>query len=527
MIHFNHKILILLPVLPLLVNCGKQDRFQELNALAGQEYLVPVRPFTNGRNQCWNKFATKFIYAPVFDVQSVEGAREYKFTVTADDGKTHYFVADAPTKDLSPIWDSIEPGHVRLEIEAFSDSGESLGVIHSREFLRDFPFKGPYNANVRPYGEAALMGALYVHHMKGVQDLKTSAVPDDEKYAHFAYPNKIIGSLVEIECIIAYQVPSLKDEALTIARNAAKFLIDASRPEGSPLEYFSPTYYGDKLAAGYETNIGKTMTLDALFTANAFLSLYDATGEGLYMDRALKIADTYAKIQNPDGSFPIKVDFHTGEPENASCAMLGPVLLFVRRLQKDYGITKYDEMAARAAEWMKKVALESFDFTGQFEDVSVSGLEPYQNLTNCTAAQYASYLLTGDMTEEVLQDAIDILRFSEDQFVHWDILDTENGVRKFASPCVFEQYSYQMPVDNSTCVVANAYLDLYAVTGDELAFEKAKALIDNLTVVQDISTGMIPTTFEFDPEKRQGYNYWLNCSLASISTLMRMAHISK
>lgn len=527
MIHLSHKFLVLLPAIPLLVNCGKPESFQDLNAHARQEYLIPVRPFTDGRNPCWNKFATKFIYAPAFDVKPVEGAKEYKFTVTADDGKMHSFVADTPAEDLSPIWDSIEPGYVKLEIEAFSNDGQSLGIIHDREFLRDFPFEGPYNANVRPYGEAALMGALYVHHMKGVQDFKTSTTPDDEKYVHFAYPNKIIGALVEIECIIAEQVPSLKDEALAIARNAARFLIDVSRPEGAPLEYFSPTYYGDKLAAGYESNIGKTMTLDALYTANAFLSLYDATGDGLYMDRAMKIADTYAKIQNSDGSFPIKVDFFTGEPENASCAMLGPVLLFVRRLQKDYGVTKYDEMAAKAAEWMKKVALESFDFTGQFEDVSVSGLEPYQNLTNCTAAQYASYLLTGEITDDVLEDATDILRFSEDQFVHWDILDTDNGVRRFASPCVFEQYSYQMPVDNSTCVVANAYLDLYAITGDRLAFEKAKALINNLTVVQDISTGMIPTTFEFDPEKPQGYNYWLNCSLASISSLMRMEQICK
>lgn len=173
------------------------------------------------------------------------------------------------------------------------------------------------------------------------------------------------------------------------------------------------------------------------------------------------------------------------------------------------------------------MALETFDLTGQFEDVSVEGLKPYQNLTNCTAAPYASYILRGKPSASEIEDARDLIRLSEDQFVHWNALPGKEGVRTMAAPCVYEQHNYQVPVDNSSCNVANAYLDLYEATGDELAFAKAKALIDNLTVVQDIDTGMIPTTFDLrSPKRNKGRSFWINCSNASITILLRMAQLS-
>ena len=318
----------------------------------------------------------------------------------------------------------------------------------------------------------------------------------------------------------------MKEDALLIAKNAAQFLMDQSRPEGDRLAFFPPTYYGDKVASKKDWNVGRTMTMDACYSGNAFLDLFDVTGDSLYFDRALKIADTFAKIQNEDGSFPIKVYFETGEPVNGAKAMLHPILNYTRRLEREYGITKYADMSARAAKWMKEVALETFDLTGQFEDVTVEGLKPYQNLTNCTAAPYASYILNGHPTSEEIEDSRDLIRLSEDQFVHWNALTNKDGVRPIATPCVYEQHRYQVPVDNSTCNVANAYLDLYEATGDKLAFAKAKALIDNLTVVQNITNGQIPTTFDLrDPERNKRRSYWINCSNASITILLRMAEL--
>lgn len=503
-------------------------RMSHLNAEAAKEYLKPIRPASEGRNPCWNEFCRKFTYAPAFDVKARKDAESYKFTVREADGSGEWsFTSSDPCSDLSPVWASIPPSKVDLAVLALDGKGSVLDTVYTRSFLRDFPFEGPYNSNVRPYREAAIMAALYIHKTPGAQKFKETTVPDLDLYSHFTYANKVVGGLVSVEAKVARYVPALRDEALLIARNAARFLIDQSRPEGDRLEFFPPTYYGDRVASKKDWNVGKTMTMDACYSAKAFLDLFDVTGDSLYFDRALKIADTFAKIQNEDGSFPIKVDFATGEPVNDVKAMLHPVMNFVRRLENDYGVTEYSDMASRAAAWMKSVALETFDLTGQFEDVTVEGLKPYQNLTNCTAAPYASYILRGHPSASEIEDARDLIRLSEDQFVHWNALPDRNGVRPMAAPCVYEQHRYQVPVDNSSCNVANAYLDLYEATGDELAFAKAKALVDNLTVVQDITTGQIPTTFDLrSPERDKRRSYWINCTNASITILLRMASLT-
>lgn len=99
-------------------------------------------------------------------------------------------------------------------------------------------------------------------------------------------------------------------------------------------------------------------------------------------------------------------------------------------------------------------------------------------------------------TAAELADAVDLIRFSEDQFVCWDVLPDDDGVRTLCTPCVYEQYGYRVPVDNSTCVVANALLDLCEATATGWLSAKAKALADNLTVDQNALDGCIPTSLD-------------------------------
>lgn len=527
---------------------------EALNRTAAKEYQTPIRPFTEGRNDCWNIYSKKFIYAPVFDFPEVEGAVKYRFTVTPDiavnetavrgdddsaeqaaatqdqeikaAAETYTFIADKPSAALTPIWADIPVGKVILKVEGLDKAGNVVGLSGERNFLRDFPFEGPYPGNVRPYKEAALMAMLYIHSMPQVKHWKESTEPD-MSYKHNTYPNKIIGNTVSVEAALGRYFPEYAEEALAIAKGAAQFLMDQSRPEGDRLAYFPPTYYGGLIASKREWNVGKVMTMDPCYAANGFLDLYDATGDDVYYKQALHIADTYANIQNEDGSYPIKCFFETGEPVNEAKAMLHPVLNFLRRLETQYGVTAYAPTREKAAKWMKEVALETFDLTGQFEDVNVEDVNPFQNLTNCTASPYASYLLKGEPSKKDIEDARDLIRLSEDQFVHWNSLPEKNGIRRLFGPCVFEQHRYQTPVDASSCNVANAYLDLYNATGDKLAFAKAKALVDALTIAQQVTNGYTPTTLDYrDPERDKGRTFWLNCSAATIKIWLRMADLT-
>ena len=512
-------------LLPLIFSCSDGLNYDRLNRQAAKEYLIPVRPASEGRNPCWNKFAKKFMYAPAFDVQAPSDATSYRFTVS-NENDSWSFKSNSPYASLAPVWNSIPPGPVSLCVEAKLIC-DIYDTVYTRSFLRDYPFEGPYREAVRDYREAAIKGALYVHLMPEVQHWIGSDVPD-MTYSHNTYPCKIIGATIRNECLIARELPERRENALAVACSAAAFLIGMSRPADAPLAFFPPTYYLDKEASKREWNQGKTMTLEAASAGQAFLDLYDATCGQEYLDRAVGIGRTYVSLQREDGSLPIKVDFLTGEPVNEVCAMLHPLLRYFRRLE-DYGFNEFAPAREKGERWMDEVAVERFDMTGQFEDVNVKGLEPYQNLTNCTAAPYASYLLRkSDMSERDLQNAIDLIRLSEDQFVHWAYPDvTQDGFPKKNAPCVHEQYHYEMPVDNSSCNVANAWLDLYEATGDELAFAKAKALIDNITIQQNAVNGKIPTTFEWrETAKDRKRTFWINCSFSSVSTLLRFSEMT-
>lgn len=492
--------------------------YKSLNAQAEKEYLQPIRPGYEGRNPFWNKFSKKFMYAPAFDFAEVEGAVKYRFTASQE-GFEKSFEDKSPKAPLSSIWSDIPVGDTRLKVVALDEKGAEIGVAGEREFFRDYPFTAPYLGKVRPYEEAAKMALLYNDGIPQIQAWKDSTEPD-MTYKHNTYPDKIIGATIRNECLVARLFPEKKENALQIARNAAQFLIDQSRPEGDPLAFFPPTYYKDLIASA--NNQGKIMTMDPIFAGEAFLDLFDATGDELYKDRAVKIANTYKAIQREDGSYPIKMEYETGEPVNDASAMLTSLLRYLRRLEKDYGVKGFEETLAKGEKWMKEKALETFDFTGQFEDVGVD-VEPYQNLTNCTAAPYASYLLRYG-TEEDINDARDLIRLSEDQFVHWTSRPDANGIHHVQVPCVHEQYKYETPVDNSSCNVANAYLDLYEKTGDKLALAKAKALIDGLTIAQNQGSGFTPTTLDYRSTKRdRSRTFWINCSCSTIRIWLRMA----
>lgn len=525
---------ILYPILfamVLFAGCRNVPEHEALNAQAAEEYLQPIRPGYEGRNPFWNKFAKKFIYAPAFDFPAAEGATAYRFTIRPAQENTitsWTFTADTPTAPLSPVWNDITPGNVVLTVDAVDADGNVIKTVGERKFLRDFPFEGPYHDAVRDYKDAARMAIYYIHMMPAIQSWKTDIIPD-MSYSHNTYPCKIIGATIRNEVLVAREFPTLAEDAIAMAKNAATFLMNMSRPADAPLAYFPPTYYLDLVHSKEAWNQGKTMTLEACSAGHAFLDLYDYTGDKMYYEHALGIADTYLKLQREDGSLPIKVDFITGEPVNEVSAMLHPLLNYVLRLHNQYGITKYDIITEKGEKWMEEVAIETFNMTGQFEDVNVLGLEPYENLTNCTAAPYASYLLNKEkITKKELQDATDLIRLSEDQFTFWDTMPDKLGLRKIATPCVFEQYKYQTPVDASAHNVAMAFLDLYEETGDKLAFAKAKALIDNMTIVQNKGNGQMPTTWDFrTPARHKNRTFWVNCTYASVTALLRMDKLTE
>ena len=541
----------------LLAACGQNDcetYFEKLNSQAQAEYQIPVRPGTDGTHPFWNEYALKFIYAPAFDFPEQEGAAKYRFTLEDyGDGKAishlYYatvgpdpetgatlhtlpydpqtlkggkwtFEAASPKADLSPVWQDLPVGPVHLTVEALDGAGKVTGKVAERNFFRDFPFSGPYPGKVRPYRTAARQALVYLHTRPYVQHwLENDDV--DLSYAYNTYLCKMLGSTVSMECMVARLIPELRDEALAIARKVAAFIIEQSQPEGAPLAFFPPTYYKGQVASSFAENQDRTMMLEACFPANGFLDLYDLTGEKEYLDRAVGIAATFQKHQAADGLFPVKVIFSTGEPDTDGKAMAGTLLNFFLRLEQDYGIKEFHDTMDLGCKWMRENIVTAWNFTAQFEDVTVRGLKPYRNLTHCATDPFIDYLLARypHPDAELMKEVEEMLRWSEDQFVSWNTLPDKYGCKFMNTPCAVEQYLYRSPIDATISNIAMSSMNYYNATGDNLWMEKARALMDNVTIVQDALTGRIPTGFEIELCTVD----WLNCMTTTVAALVRMA----
>jgi len=529
--------------------------YNKLNTRAAAEYQHPIRCGYEGRMPFWNEFADKFIYAPAFDFAPVEGAARYRFTVKYVDGiyrrpvyvragermpsteellgrmpdmsegRTWSFEADSPKAPLIPIWRDIEPGNVFLAVEALDSDGNRIAYAGAREFLRDFPFQGPYPEAPKPYLEAERLAAFYIHTKPYTQYWLEHGTPDPS-FRHNSYACKTYGGFINLEVMLSKINPEGADQFLAIAKKAADFLISLAQPEGHLLAHFPPTYYADyhRVAVKYA---GQTMMMEPVAAATAYLGLSKACGDKKYYDEALEIARTYARIQDADGSFPIKIYYETGEPVNDAKASIYGLLGLWQTFVDDYGVTEFAENIQRGEKWMYEVALPEFNLTGQFEDVNVLGLRPYQNLPNGTFGSYAIYLLQRNgRTDKDIAIAKELLALAEDQFVHWNYLPTAEGFRISVSPAVFEQYQYRTPIDGSAATMVLAYVAYYKATGDKLAYAKAKALADACVNAMTPNTGRCNTHWEIKADPLVDERLiWVNCTVNVMRAWEQMSEI--
>ena len=70
------------------------------------------------------------------------------------------------------------------------------------------------------------------------------------------------------------------------------------------------------------------------------------------------------------------------------------------------------------------------------------------------------------------------------------------------------------------------FLNVYNLTKDPLLLEKAYALGDSITRMQNKETGVIPTHWMKKDCAENLENFWINCHLGVAATMMRLAKIA-
>lgn len=510
---------------------------KKLAEQAIKEYSLPESVIRqggiNGR-PFWNTQATQFTFAPAFDLSPVPTCGRYLFEAVGSDGKTLSFEGKKPTEPLCPIWNDLPAGQVSLIVTALNDDGSRFNITGARTFHKCSPFTGNYPPKVRSYRKTARMALDYAFEMPSTQYWLTNDKPDPE-YWLYLYPTKVISALIPAMLDYEKLRPDRGDAARKIAVKSADYLISISEPKDAALEGMPPTYFWhgegevqDKdIAARYNQN----MLIYPCHAGVAYLKLYDVTNDKKYYDAAIAISNWYRDNVYPNGSWPLMVYLKDGKPSVPAYCLPFEIESFLRQVYDRVGDNKLLEIIENCDKYSREVCLKNFNWEGQFEDAPVSAM--YSNMAHFGARQYLHSAVTyySDNTERIAE-AEECMRYIEDQFVFWDKKPISrhqwNETSLWHVPCGLEQYAWYVPIDDSTAEIMVAFAEIYKATGKELYLEKAKALGDSITNMQNPRNGLIPTHW-FNPEKdiEDGGSFWLNCLLETADCLTRFSDILK
>ena len=224
-------------------------------------------------------------------------------------------------------------------------------------------------------------------------------------------------SVIHMMLRVAEMFPDRKEQALRIARMSAEYLMCTRAPDSSPLAGFTATYASKGQKAS--DFAGQHMLIYPADAGMAFLALYVVTKDGELLAAARKIAQTYMRLQDKDGTWYLKMNEKDGSPVTRNRLVPTSVIDFLEELYAVTGDAEYRAAGDRAFAFIEHGPLTDWNWDGQFEDITPS-THKYQNLTKHNACDTAIYLVKrfpGDRHR--LAQARDILRYAEDQFVMW------------------------------------------------------------------------------------------------------------
>ncbi len=492
--------------------------------IALKESVVPIHPGEPGKTPFWNMHAHQFIYAPAFDYKMVDKATKYRYKIVSLNNASQYtFESKIPYAALSPVWASVPVGYFNLEVTGLSEKGDSLGVAGKGKYYRAATFNGPYYEPVMAYDKSARI-ALDNLLKKDYVEYWLKHKEPDPSYVNYRYPSKIYGALVIGAITHAQLKPGTADakRSKELAIILADYMLSIRFKEGTPWEYHVPTYYGERSVNPPKPHlhISNHFTVMGVDAGNAFLDLYDFTGDKKYFEAAKRIADTYLKNQLDNGSWYQFVKHETGKPTAENITIPTSIINYFDRLRNDYKVGGLENSTARAFKWIMENPVKTWDWQGQFEDVFAR--PPYVNLSREQACDLAIYLFKNKKDFKLAEE---LIRFAEDQFVIWEkpvnIAYQEprpgGNSKNWITPSVQEQYVFWMPIGRAAGIMVETFWQAYVATKKEIYLAKAKSIANTFTKVQKENNGDYPTFFTKYP-----MNLWLNSTVYPAKVLMTL-----
>jgi hypothetical protein len=481
-----------------------------------EQNLVAIEPagfFAVGR---------RYIHPPIVDFKPVAGAARYEVYLAQMDRLLGVSRTDKPPVAAREGWGKVAPGKAGIAIAAFNAGGTRIGLSRLFPFYVAPPFDPKTAASARkPYRQAALdaFNALYEFKLPAatpapkdgpgskILPVLLGCAGSHNGYSPYSFPVLHDWEHADmLRALARHADEGLKSKIRAYARSVGDHLL-MSRIPAAGNKYGNLIRgcvdYQGRPALGYPVADpavrAKMLRLIEPakngYAGSALVDVYELTGDATYLDAAAALADTLARTQLENGSWPARVDGQTGEVLGSYSSSSGSVAAFMNRLNKHRADPRWPTVEQRARKWMMDYPVKTGGWVVNYDDGGAPATldNPYAgSLSNWDLFAFVRYLARVGQEVPNLDRYIDEqLAWNDNMFVFYGsdpLLPIEPWY-----PCCAEQgmpSSFTswggcwLPMDFHTANWGKALVAAYQGTGDSRWLERAKAAANALTQYQ-------------------------------------------
>lgn len=491
------------------------------------------RTFTALTATGWNLHSTRFISAPTWEWTPFEGAVAYVVMFASDQDTTAHTVrVDGPRYEMSKEWSLVKVGQVDLIAWPVDAQDQPLCGEWRRRFYKAPPFDGTaqapldWEASIHRSMEYLLAPARdkVEDYEKGLPRSVWSSTENNitGERRLLAFPALHHPSFIFTYLLYAKSYPGSKfaAEARRQAKQYGEWLLAHRHPAEGRCGLFPYSTIELGKPEGYIE--GSNITLfRAARVGEAMITLYREFNDERYLAYARHIANVFVGLQQPDGSWPFRVNPKDGAVIEAYTSAVIPPARLMGLLEQIQPNADYAASRQKAAQWVLENPVKTRRWQGMYEDVGAQA--PFRNLEHWDTNETISYLTEyRKQVPDAVKTAEELNAYIEDQFVAWDPSDRSFNMR-CPTPMVAEQYTCYYPMEVHTGIWIRSLLKLHQVTGNQTYLLKASNAANSIILSQQ-PTGAY-STWGFDPRFQRplmAYD-WPPCNAEAVQALIELS----
>ena len=482
----------------------------------------------------WNTYSTRFVYAPAWTWEPVKGAAAYIVAFAdSEDKQASTIRLSTPYYDMTKEWSHIANGGVDIIAWAVDEKDNPICSAWRKRFNKSPAFDGKKQEalNWQDSLDRAMTYLLApardkVEDFEG--DMPRSCWSSCEESMSgqrrlMAFPALHHPSFIFAFLAYAQQFPDSKltPAALKQSKQYADWLLANRLPATWRCGLFPFSTIQQGKMEGYIE--GKNITLfRAGRVGEAMVLLYKQFNEKKYLDYAAHIANTFTGLQQPNGSWPYRVNPLDGKVvETYTSNAVSPARLF-GMLEQVNADANYAASRKKAIEWMMENPVKTKRWQGMFEDIGAK--IPYQNLEHWDTNELIRYIAHYHRNDPAfVKVAEDLNHYIEDQFVVWQTGD-KCVSDQCPTPTVMEQYACYRPMEVHTGMWIMSLIALHRSTGKEEYL--AKAINAGNAIVRAQQKNGAYSTWGFDIRFGRPLLTmdWPGCNAVAVAALLQLNH---